>query len=130
MLLSHGIDINDHLSKAGAGEETASGDDGAEASLKEGMSALRFVEMLFWKNAHDSADVRDEYKWRELYQKPGHKPDLPGAANSEDQQPEEGEEAKEGDGSEATSSSDGEQGRAQPRAQKNRDMLDESPDAR
>ena len=94
------------------------------------MSALLFVEMLFWKNAHDVADVRDEYKWRELYQKGDHKPDLPGAANSQHQQSEEGEEAKEGYSSEAISSSDGEQGRAQPRAQKDRDALDEEPDAR
>ena len=69
MLLSRSIDINDHLSKAGAGEEVASGDNSAEASLNEGMSALLFVEMLFWKSAHDSADVRDEYKWRDLYQR-------------------------------------------------------------
>ena len=128
MLLSRSIDSNDHLSKAGAGEEIASGDNSAEASLNEGMSALLFVEMLFWKNAHDSADVRDEYKWRDLYQRNSAKPDLSEAANSEDQQAGAGEKAKEGDGSEATSSSDEEQGTAEPIAQKHRDKLDDSSD--
>ena len=35
-----------------------------EAALKESLSALLFIEMLFWKNAHDSGEVRDEYRWR------------------------------------------------------------------
>lgn len=38
--------------------------DKAESARKEGMSALLFIEMLFWKNAHDSGEVRDEYRWR------------------------------------------------------------------
>ncbi len=38
--------------------------DKAELVRKEGMSALLFIEMLFWKNAHDSGEVRDEYRWR------------------------------------------------------------------
>ncbi len=36
----------------------------SEAALKESLSALLFIEMLFWKNAHDSGEVRDEYRWR------------------------------------------------------------------
>ncbi|CAL5223392.1 g5900 [Coccomyxa viridis] len=40
-----------------------------EAALKESLSALLFIEMLFWKNAHDSGEVRDEYRWREMCQK-------------------------------------------------------------
>lgn len=38
--------------------------DKAESARKEGMSALLFIEMLFWKNAHDSGEVRDEYRWK------------------------------------------------------------------
>ena len=90
------------------------------------MSALLFVEMLFWKNAHDSADVRDEYKWRDLYQRGSAKPDPSEAANSEHQQAKAGIKAKQGDSSEATSSSDEEQGGALPGAQKYRDELDDS----
>ena len=43
---------------------SASERDKPEAALKESLSALLFIEMLFWKNANDSGEVRDEYRWR------------------------------------------------------------------
>lgn len=50
---------------AAEGEAVSAGEDGKqENALKEGMSALLFIEMLFWKNAHDSAEVSDEYRWK------------------------------------------------------------------
>ena len=31
---------------------------------------MMFVELLFWKNAHDSEEVRDEYHWKVLHPTP------------------------------------------------------------
>ena len=43
---------------------SASGEGKPETALRESLSAILFIEMLFWKNAHDSGEVRDEYRWR------------------------------------------------------------------
>lgn len=47
--------------KAGGEANTRSG---SEEALQKGLAAMMFVELLFWKNAHDSEDVRNEYKWK------------------------------------------------------------------
>lgn len=39
---------------------------GCEKALQKGLAAMMFVELLFWKNAHDSEEVRDEYHWKVL----------------------------------------------------------------
>ncbi|KAK9830387.1 hypothetical protein WJX72_011470 [[Myrmecia] bisecta] len=38
-----------------------------EAKVKEGASSMMFIELMFWKNAKDSEQVRDEYNWKHLY---------------------------------------------------------------
>ena len=32
--------------------------------MREGVAALLFVEMLFWKTARDTEAVRDQYNWQ------------------------------------------------------------------
>ena len=32
--------------------------------MREGVAALLFVEMLFWKSARDTEAVRDQYNWQ------------------------------------------------------------------
>ncbi|KAK9842310.1 hypothetical protein WJX81_005935 [Elliptochloris bilobata] len=50
-----------------------------EERVREGVAALLFVEMLFWKNARDTEAVRDQYHWQHTYGKDaraqrGHRP--------------------------------------------------------
>lgn len=35
-----------------------------EGRVREGVAALLFVEMLFWKSARDTEAVRDQYNWQ------------------------------------------------------------------
>ncbi len=35
-----------------------------DSSSRKGLAAMMFVELLFWKNAHDSEEVRNEYNWK------------------------------------------------------------------
>lgn len=48
-------------------DETGEGQVGSEKALQKGLAAMMFVELLFWKNAHDSEEVRDEYHWKVLH---------------------------------------------------------------
>ncbi len=47
-------------------DEGEDGQMGCEKALQKGLAAMMFVELLFWKNAHDSEEVRDEYHWKVL----------------------------------------------------------------
>ncbi|BDA45591.1 Topoisomerase 1-associated factor 1 at N-terminal half [Coccomyxa sp. Obi] len=37
----------------------------SEKALQKGLAAMMFVELLFWKNTHDSEEIRNEYKWKD-----------------------------------------------------------------
>ncbi|EIE20339.1 hypothetical protein COCSUDRAFT_58046 [Coccomyxa subellipsoidea C-169] len=52
-----------------AADEGEDGQMGCEKALQKGLAAMMFVELLFWKNAHDSEEVRDEYHWKATYRK-------------------------------------------------------------
>ena len=32
--------------------------------VKKGLASMMFVELLFWKNARDCEEVREEYGWK------------------------------------------------------------------
>lgn len=36
----------------------------AEGRVREGVAALLFVEVLFWKNSRDTEAVREHYHWQ------------------------------------------------------------------
>ena len=38
--------------------------DAQNAAVQKGLSTMMFVELLFWKNARDCEEVRDEYRWK------------------------------------------------------------------
>lgn len=64
----------------------AAGEGKPDIALKESLSALLFIEMLFWKNAHDSGEVREEYRWRVSLCASTQVPILEGAALTEHEQ--------------------------------------------
>lgn len=49
---------------AGLEDEPASSQAKSEGMLRKGLAAMTFVELLFWKNVHDSEQVREEYHWK------------------------------------------------------------------
>ncbi|CAG9467441.1 unnamed protein product [Pedinophyceae sp. YPF-701] len=40
-----------------------------EADIRLGCASMLFVELLFWKSAKETDDLREEYHWREVYER-------------------------------------------------------------
>ncbi|KAL3161372.1 hypothetical protein ABBQ32_010265 [Trebouxia sp. C0010 RCD-2024] len=40
-----------------------------EAEVRQKASAMMFIELMFWKNASVAESVRDDYNWRDMYDK-------------------------------------------------------------
>lgn len=45
--------------------DSAQGERNAQdGAVKKGLASMMFVELLFWKNARDCEEVREEYGWK------------------------------------------------------------------